>query len=147
MSKKNSGTLLRPRVRTESLSAASNTPFIYLTNIYPALAVSSHCAEARNSTVIKGSLTLCSHSLEVRTSINQIIKDDGSEGKELSAGRRRIMAREQGREREGRTRCRKPSHAKQAVMVMEGEEAPASTGERTGVRARDEHRVLLVRLL
>lgn len=146
MSKKNSGTLLRPPVRTESLSAASNTPFICLTNIYPALAVSSHCAEARNSTAIKGSLALCSHSLEVRTSINQIIKDDGSEGKELSAGRR-IVAREQGREREGRTRCRKPSHAKQAVMVMEGEEAPASTGERTGVRARDEHRVLLVRLL
>lgn len=96
--------------------------------------------------MIKGSLALCSLSLEVRTSINQIIKDDGSEGKELSAGRR-IMAREQGREREGRTRCRKPSHAKQAVMVMEGEEAPASTGERTGVRARDEHRVLLVLLL
>lgn len=92
-------------------------------------------AEARNSTVIKGSLALCSHSLEVRTGINQIIKDDGSEGKELSAGRR-VMAREQVRERGGRNRCRKPSRAKHAVAVMEGEEAPASTGERKGCMGR-----------
>lgn len=118
-------------MRTESLSAASNISFIYLTNIYPALAVSSHCAEARNSTMIKGSLALCSHSLEVRTSINQIIKDDSLEGKELSAGRR-IMAREQVREQEGRNRRRKPSRTKQAVTVTKGEEAPASTGERKG---------------
>lgn len=111
-------------------------------------------AEARNSTVIKGSLALCSHSLEVRTGINQIIKDDGSERKELSAGRR-VMAREQVRERGGRNRCRKPSRAKHAVTVMEGEEAPASTGERVhgqSVRkdrcqSRDEHRLLLVLLL
>lgn len=101
MSKKNSGCLIKAAARTASLSAASDISFICLTNIYPALAVSSHCAEARNSTVIKGSLALCSHSLAVRTGINQIIKDDGPEGKELSAGRR-IMAREQGRERGGK---------------------------------------------
>lgn len=37
---------------------------------------------------------------------------------------------------EGGNRCRKPSRAKHAVTVMEGEEAPASTGERKGCVGR-----------
>lgn len=118
-------------MRTESLSAASKISFICLTNIYPALAASSHGAEARNSAVIKGSLALCSHevcNLEVRASVNQIIKDDYPEGKGLGAARR-ITTRKQLREKYGRNFWRKPSHTKQAVTDdKEEEEAPASVG-------------------
>lgn len=78
-------------MRREPLSAASDIRFICLTNIYPAL------AEARNSTVIKGSLALCSHGVcspEVRTGMTQIIKDDYAHGRELRADRRSAARRQ-----------------------------------------------------
>lgn len=81
--------------RRESLSTASDNQFICLTNIYPAL------AEARNPTVIKGSL--CSHGvyiLEVSSGMAQIIKDDCAPGRELGTDRRIAERREQ-RERLG----------------------------------------------
>lgn len=105
--------------RRESLSTASDNQFICLTNIYPAL------AEARNPTVIKGSL--CSHGvyiLEVSSGMAQIIKDDCAPGRELGTDRR-IAARREQRERLGEASGENP-HALSRQRWINGEEAPAS---------------------
>lgn len=122
MSKRNSGELLRLWWGGRPYRQHQIFQFFYLTNIYPAL------AEARNSTVIKGSLALCSHGvciLEVSSGMNQIIKDDCAPGRELGTDGR-ITARWQLRDRLGETSGENPSCAQQAMMDEWGEEAPAS---------------------
>lgn len=95
--------LLKAMVRRESLSAASNISFIYLTNIYSALTLSRHTAGLWEFSDDQNVLFSVHgvYSLEAEIGIHEIIRGNCSERRKYSSCRRFCCKKETNLEGQG----------------------------------------------